>query len=152
MKRNICMNPVSCINLFTFWIWCFCVWRRVLGKRCDFFSMHFCVDRLMVLALWQSSINVSRCALETRWAGMPRAAFPVCLNLTCACYTFVHRSCNWQRAGGNFNGGRVARAIMRVLLPPLWKLRDSRCPFAKYLKKFWTDCNEMLLMGQGRAH
>lgn len=108
MKTNICVTPVSCINLFTCWIWCSCVWRRVPGKRCDFFSMHFCVDRLTVLALWQSSINVSRCALKTRWAGMPRAAFPVFLNLTCACYTFVHHSCNWQRAGGSFNGGRVA--------------------------------------------
>lgn len=149
MKANICVTPVSCINLFTFWIWCFCVWRRVPGKRCDFFSMHFCVDRLTVLALWQSSINVSRCALKARWAGMPCAAFPVFLNLTCACYTFVHHSCNWQRAGGNFNGRRVACAIVRVLLLLPWRSHDSRR--LQHTSKLWTDCNEMLIIGQGGA-
>lgn len=121
-RKHLCDS--SFLHQFSY---SFCVWRRVPGKRCDFFSMHFCVDRLTVLALWQSSINVSRCALKTRWAGMPRAAFPVFLNLTCACYTFVHHSCNWQRAGGNFNGGRVACANMRVLLAAPWRSHDSQC-------------------------
>lgn len=78
-------------------------------KRCDFFFPCILVWTQInwVLAWWQSSINVSRCALQTRWAGMPCAAFPVFLNLTCACYTFVHR---WQRAEIT-----VAHAIMGAI-------------------------------------
>lgn len=72
---------------------CLC---HVLDKRCDFFFFFFRADEDH---LWQqSSINVSRCALKTRWAGKPCAAFPVFLNVTSSCYTFVHHSWNWQRA------------------------------------------------------
>lgn len=80
------------------------------GERCGFFfpCVLVWIQTKWVLAWWQSSINVSRCALQTRWRGMPRAAFPVFLNFTCACYTFVRR---WQRAELT-----VARAIMGAIL------------------------------------
>lgn len=97
--RSRQVTPVSCINIFNFLnlIKRHSLWVASWGKRCDFFFPCILVwtQITWVLAWWQSSINVSRCALQTRWAGMPRAAFPVFLDLACACFTFVH--C-WQRA------------------------------------------------------
>lgn len=88
----------------------FILWGVTGGKVWFFFPPCILVwtQTKWVLAWWQSSINVSRCALQTRWRGMPRAAFPVFLNFTCACYTFVRR---WQRAELT-----VARAIMGAIL------------------------------------